>query len=126
MRTPPKVIHDSGRHRRLRELLRTLPALQLESINRATLWDNALLHWHWMQEHQDQPVTTPTTRADRHRLIVCWIRHEASNYDKILDLAYAAALSFVSTWLTVEFTVPRVGCTTNLSTRSQSLALPVR
>ena len=98
MRSPPKIINDAGRHRLLRETLqRQLAAtpLLLRAVERACLWDYALLHWH--AEHAGLGWTD--TKDFRHRLIVNWLRHEATNYDDILDHLYELPLAATAKYL---------------------------
>lgn len=99
MRMPPKVVTDAGRHRLLRETLQRqlkLTPIQLRRIERSCLWDYAVAHWRAQHPEESR---SPDSKDVRHRLIVCFLRHEASNYDDILDCLYALPLSGATKFL---------------------------
>lgn len=100
-RAPVKVINDAGRHRRLRALLQSTLAdtpIKLREVDRSCIWDSALLHYHWLRE---QGVADPweDTKAFRHHLSINFLRHEASNYDKVLDRISALQIDSRSKYL---------------------------
>lgn len=86
-RLPARIPERARRHARLREALREAMEarpLVLDVLPRNSLWEAAMLHWHARRERERHGEPWSDSKAFAHRLQINFLRHQRSNYERLL------------------------------------------